>query len=124
MTKVLFEDNGPLQPFSSRIHLGYALGSYGVDVYQDLRTIKDIRNAFAHAAEDIHFTTTGVSDLAEILNLPRKIQFQGRSPPTTPRGRYVHAVEMLTDCLLGDIGRVARGMPGETILQIGGRQPF
>src|SRR5260370_5578917 len=82
LTKVLFEDNGPLRPFSSRIHLGYALGIYGAGVYQDLKTIKDIRNAFAHAAEDIHFTTTGVIEHADIFNLPRKIRCQGRSPPT------------------------------------------
>jgi hypothetical protein len=57
LLKLLFDDRGPLQPFGSRIHLGYALGIYGGGVYADLKTIKDIRNAFAHAAEDIDFAT-------------------------------------------------------------------
>src|SRR5712672_3321818 len=55
LIKLLFE--GPLQSFSSRIHLGYALGIYGGGVYADLKKIKDIRNAFAHSAEDIDFAT-------------------------------------------------------------------
>jgi hypothetical protein len=119
LIKELFEDRGPLQPFGARIDLGYALGIYGRGVYRDLKAIKDIRNAFAHAAEDIDFATAEVSRQANALNLT-KIKYAGRSPPTTPRTRYVHALEMVTDLLLGDIARRARGLPGESILQIGG----
>jgi Mannitol repressor len=122
LIKELFEDRGPLQPFGARIDLGYALGIYGKGVYQDLKTIKGIRNAFAHAAEDIDFSTADVSRQANALNLSnRAIQYEGRPPPTTPRARYVHVVEMVTDCLLGDIGRLARGLSGDPILQIPGR---
>src|SRR5438874_1309573 len=49
--ELLFEDRGPLQPFGAKIQLGYALGIYALGIYQDLRAIKDIRNAFAHSAE-------------------------------------------------------------------------
>lgn len=41
--------------------MGYALGIYGGGVYADLKKIKDIRNAFAHSAEDINFATADVS---------------------------------------------------------------
>jgi hypothetical protein len=122
LIKTLFEDNAPLQPFSARIHLGYAMGIYGVGVYQDLKAIKDIRNAFAHSAEDIGFATAEVSGQTNALNLlTRPIRFKGRPPATTARDRYVYVVELITDCLLGDIGRLERGVSGEPILQIPGR---
>lgn len=114
----LFEDRGPLQPFGSRIQIAYALGIYRRRVYDDLRTIKEIRNAFAHAAEDVGFADAPIRERANALHLI-KIGFKGRPAPTTPRARYVHTVEMVTDCLIADVSRRASGMRGETILRLG-----
>jgi hypothetical protein len=121
LLKVLFEDRGPLESFGSRIQIGYALGLYAEGVYDDLRAIKAIRNSFAHAAEAVDFDDPLIAQYTADLNLVR-IGFQGRDTVTTARGRYVHAVEMVTDCLLGDMARRARRMPPETILHIPSRK--
>jgi DNA-binding MltR family transcriptional regulator len=119
--KELFEDRGQLQPFGSRIQIGYLLNAYGPGVYQDLRAIKEIRNAFAHSAEAMDFTHADVARLANALNLPKKIQYKGHAEPTTPRERYVRAIELLADLLLHDMTLRAAGRRGEQILQMGGR---
>jgi hypothetical protein len=45
----LTDPTGPLRDFSSKIVLGYAPGRYEEEVANNLYTVRDIRNAFAHA---------------------------------------------------------------------------
>lgn len=116
----LFGDGGQLQPYGARIQLGYLLGIYAVGVFQDLRAVKDIRNAFAHSAETMDFNHPDISRLTAALNLPKKIHYRGQPDPTTSRERYVRAVELVTDLLLHDMTLRAAGRGGETGLQIGG----
>lgn len=121
LLKLIFENRGPLDSFGARIQIGYALGLFSEGVYDDLRAIKEIRNSFAHAAEAIDFEDPLIAQHTAHWNLTR-IGFQGRDAPTTSRGRYVHAVEMVTDCLFGDMSRRARGLPPEHILHIPSRK--
>jgi DNA-binding MltR family transcriptional regulator len=119
-TKALFE--GPLQAFGARIHLGYSLNVYGDGIYQDLATIKEIRNAFAHSAEAMAFDDDDVAELVGTMNSPKKVKYQGQPEPVTPRERYVRAVEIVADLLLSDMSRRATGSSAEAILQMAGRR--
>ena len=47
----LFKGYGPLGSFSAKIDFSYALSIITKDIFDDLRTIKDIRNEFAHPKE-------------------------------------------------------------------------
>ena len=121
--KELFEDRGQLQPFGARIQLGFLLNAYGVGIYQDLRAIKDIRNAFAHSADAMDFDHPEVARLANGLLLEKKkIKYGDQPEPSTPRERYVREVVLLADFLVHDTSLRAAGRGSEQILQIPGRQ--
>src|SRR5689334_4681663 len=45
----IFENEGPLSSFSSRIRLAFALGFINQELYHDLQIVRDIRNKFAHS---------------------------------------------------------------------------
>jgi DNA-binding MltR family transcriptional regulator len=47
--------DGPLSTFSAKIDVCRALGLIDADTHRDLRAIKAVRNAFAHAEETVHF---------------------------------------------------------------------
>src|SRR5262245_7114939 len=46
---MLVGDNGPLNSFSSKIVMGYALGIYDKGMHSNLNIVRNIRNAFAHS---------------------------------------------------------------------------
>lgn len=48
MAERIFDGYGPLSTFSAKIDVAFALDLIDADVHRDLRTIKDIRNCFAH----------------------------------------------------------------------------
>lgn len=58
----LFEYNGPLGTFSSKIKLSYALGLISKLTLQDLEIIRKIRNDFGHKYKPINFSTPAISD--------------------------------------------------------------
>lgn len=47
----LFDGYGPLGSFSAKIDFAYALDLLSEKIFDDLKTIKDIRNEFAHPEE-------------------------------------------------------------------------
>lgn len=101
----LFEDNGPLQSFSARIYLGFALGIYKRRAFNDLRLVRDIRNAFAHSVEPITFAYQDVGDLCNLLWLPKNISMANHPDPISPRDIYIRAVEWLIDGLFQETHR-------------------
>jgi DNA-binding MltR family transcriptional regulator len=52
---ILIADNGPLNSFSCKIAMGYALGIYDKGMHSDLTIVRNIRNAFAHSKKLIQF---------------------------------------------------------------------
>jgi DNA-binding MltR family transcriptional regulator len=44
----IFDGYGPLRNLSAKIDMAYALDLITKDIFEDLKIIKDIRNAFAH----------------------------------------------------------------------------
>jgi DNA-binding MltR family transcriptional regulator len=53
----LFEFNGPLGTFSSKIKLSYSLGLISKETLNDLEIIRKVRNEFGHTHQPINFET-------------------------------------------------------------------
>ncbi|WP_419656553.1 mannitol operon repressor [Desulfosarcina variabilis str. Montpellier] len=65
--KKVFEGNGPLSTFSSKIEIGYSLGLLSKQAYSDLTIIRKIRNDFAHSilgenSEAVSFKSKHIRD--------------------------------------------------------------
>lgn len=118
----LFENRGALQDFGSRVTLAYALRLCGSAAYHDLRSIKDIRNAFAHSAEAMDFRHQDVARLCGELWYPKTISISKRPAPDTSRKLYITAIELLTDLFLDNSVRQQSGMPPDFSLMAPG--PF
>ncbi len=67
----LFEERGPLADFAAKVQIGYAMKLYGPRTKEELGSIREIRNAFAHSAGIIDFSTKEVSDLVGVLSFPQ-----------------------------------------------------
>jgi mannitol repressor len=91
----LFENRGPLQDFSARILVVYALKLIGDGAYGDLCLMRDIRNAFAHSAEAFEFDREDIAARCGQLWYPRTIRLGKRPMPETPRESFVRATELL-----------------------------
>lgn len=57
----LFRGTGPLASFSTKIHMGYALGVYGRKTRHDLVALNSVRNLFAHGLLIVTFDTEEVA---------------------------------------------------------------
>jgi hypothetical protein len=75
----LFEFNGPLGTFSSRIRLSYSLGLIPKEIMLDLEIIRKVRNEFGHKYEPIYFDTSGIKD--RLLNLKSHAYSKGEGRP-------------------------------------------
>ena len=71
LKKRLFENYGPLNSFSAKIDLAFALGHILEDEYRILHATRDIRNAFAHTNDfNLHFDHEIIVEL--LAKIPRK----------------------------------------------------
>jgi hypothetical protein len=123
LMRTLFEDRGPLQDFGARIHLAYALRLFGRAAYDDLRVIKNIRNAFAHSAEAMDFNQPDVTRSCGSLCYPQMISVRNQPDPHTSRQEYLRAIELLTEIFLEDQMRQDRGMSREPLIMATGPRP-
>jgi DNA-binding MltR family transcriptional regulator len=64
----LFDANGPLGTFSSKIKLAYSLGLIARTTYKDLDTVRRIRNDFAHSIHKVDFIGSEVSVVIESMH--------------------------------------------------------
>jgi DNA-binding MltR family transcriptional regulator len=62
--KLLFDGFGPLSEFAAKIEVAHAFGLINEDVYLDLRTIKSIRDKFAHTPQELNF---GSEEIIKLL---------------------------------------------------------
>jgi hypothetical protein len=65
----LFERDGALSTFYGTIHLAYAIGLINHDIRDDLNTIRQIRNAFAHSELVLDFKVPEVSTALKKLRV-------------------------------------------------------
>ena len=71
----IYKGFGPLATFSAKINLGLLLGIYGPDVHRLLRTVKDIRNTFAHRSEPLNFESQKLRDLCSSIDIRGDAKF-------------------------------------------------
>lgn len=67
--KQLFDFNGPLGTFSSRIKIAYALGLISRKTKDALDLIRKIRNRFAHLIDSLNFESKGIKELVDQLRI-------------------------------------------------------
>jgi hypothetical protein len=70
----LFEGNGPLSSFASKINVAYALRLFGDVFRHDLDLIRELRNGFAHARHPMTLSTLQVAAVCKNLKLPDDAQ--------------------------------------------------
>ncbi len=90
----LFESNGPLATFSAKVKLAYSLGLVDKSIFDDLETVRRIRNEFAHSAEEVDFS--GSSFASEIKAMHSVQQFKDRMQcfsPTIPPAKNASDTE-------------------------------
>jgi hypothetical protein len=88
-----FRENGPLSTFGARISLAYALNEFGPKTLDNLKTVNELRNAFAHSAQPIDF------NFEPVVTLCNSIQIAPNDFVTTdlnnPRERFVNFVALI-----------------------------
>jgi DNA-binding MltR family transcriptional regulator len=86
----VFDNNGPLSSFDSKLLIAESLGFLGPTTKHNLTIIKHIRNTFAHAAVPIDFSTKEIVNACNVLVIPKLESWQVPSPYTfdTPRERF------------------------------------
>jgi hypothetical protein len=103
--KILFTGFGPLAGFSAKIEVGYALGIFGEKAHQDLKTVKDIRNDFAHRLEDgpWSFGHPNIAKLCDRLFLVENFpHIWGVPPKKNTKERFIRTVFVLSLQLDGE----------------------
>lgn len=60
-TDTLFENSGPLSGLFAKNQLAFAMGLYNHTAFQDINTIRRVRNQFAHSPQPITFTTPEIT---------------------------------------------------------------
>ena len=68
--------SGPLRNLQPKIMLGQALNLFGANTTTEMKTLGEIRNAFAHTVKDITFETKTIRELCFRLN-----RCELRAPP-------------------------------------------
>jgi hypothetical protein len=66
----LFDFNGPLGSFASKIMMAHGLGLFGSNTNHDLGLIRTIRNEFAHCQLPLRFDIPAVKAVCDHLMLP------------------------------------------------------
>jgi DNA-binding MltR family transcriptional regulator len=90
MQDTMFDSNGPLSTFSSKIKLAYSLGFVAKEIYDDLDCIRRIRNDFAHTVNEVDFIEHSVAGVIEGLNCVQKHKgkLQRYSPSESPAEKH------------------------------------
>lgn len=69
----IFDGNGALATFSSKIDISFLLGLIPKNIYNDLGILRKLRNDFAHNAKSITFQTDYIKDRCNALQVVSKV---------------------------------------------------
>lgn len=67
--ELMFGPSGPFGTFSSKITMAFLMGRISKTVFNNLETIRKIRNDFAHSRGDLSFSSESVNDRCKNLFL-------------------------------------------------------
>jgi len=110
----LFDADQPLGSFGARIRTAYLLGFITPTERDDLRRIKDVRNAFAHSFHELAFDDEPVKSWCQSLKTGRDLLEHAVQPNS--RARFSHAAALIAARLAGrvhDIAHARRELLGE-----------
>jgi DNA-binding MltR family transcriptional regulator len=68
MHKRLFDGYGPLSSFSGKVDVAYALQIITKETYDDLTTIRKLRNKFAHSTTPVNFDSIEIRTIFKQFN--------------------------------------------------------
>jgi hypothetical protein len=85
------DNGGPLSDFAARIKMAYALNLFGPHTYEDLQSIRRIRNLFAHNPSLHSFTGTEIQQECSNLYIFKILTVIESGDFTNPRSRYASA---------------------------------
>ena len=86
----------PISSFSARIKTAYCLGLISKSVYEDLNTIKSIRNEFAHKLQGYTFDEPEIIKWCKSLKLAKMITDTSPHFPDTHGGLFLLGVTQLS----------------------------
>ena len=100
----LFRTSGPLGTFSAKISLALLMGIIDANTHRILKTIKEIRNDFAHNAEPLTFESQRIRALSNNINISAHIQLatpNGQTldfnfkPDGKPKTAFLNAIKLV-----------------------------
>jgi len=89
----------PLSSFSSRIKAAYCLGLISKSIYDDLETIRKIRNKFAHKTHGYTFDEPEIVSWCNSLKLAKMITDVSPHVPKSHGGMFILGVIQLANWL-------------------------
>ena len=113
--RLLFDQNGPLGTFSTKILVAYAFKLFGPDTRHDLDLIRLLRNQFAHSRKSFTFEAPVVARVCDHLRSPDaagafiphgylnsvpQVELSAASDKKHPRTRFIMACHIVADRLL------------------------
>lgn len=72
----MYNSNGPLANFSSKISICYAFGIIKRETYDDLNKIRKIRNSLSHSFTTFNFNSADIGQKIESLNVYKEAKEQ------------------------------------------------
>jgi hypothetical protein len=93
--EALYEQDGPLSTFAREISMAAALEIIGPISRANLRIIRHVSNAFAHAKRPLKFSTTEVARVCadlKIINTYEPPVVMDQQPDLSPRARFENVV--------------------------------
>jgi DNA-binding MltR family transcriptional regulator len=114
--EAVYRDDGPLATFAQKITMAHALEIIGPVTYANLRNIRQVRNAFAHAKVPINFKTAEVaavcSDLQRI-NIFNPPQGVDQEPTLPARARFENVCHQIMVRLVSYTGHDVQFKKGD-----------
>lgn len=92
---LLFDNNGPLGTFSSKILMSFSLGLISKIELDDLQIIRKIRNEFGHSSSILNFESNKFKAQCNNLKLVHKSQ-------NNPRNKFITAVGFISGRLISE----------------------
>jgi DNA-binding MltR family transcriptional regulator len=109
ITERMFHHAGPLGTFSAKIDFAFLIGMFSKEAVQDLHTIRQVRNEFAHTLKTKSFNAQRIRDLIKNIRIVRRQRITAsggkneltmeifpafdKAAPPTPREVYIKSCQ-------------------------------
>jgi DNA-binding MltR family transcriptional regulator len=87
----LFGRMAPLSTFAAKIELGFAIGLYSRNAYENLNMVREVRNKFAHKFEPLTFEH---KKIIELIHKPDRMHTISKAS-ATPKAEFILTCSIL-----------------------------